>query len=285
MPDEIVIGGYRRVRVLQTGQNSEVWEVVEPDGRRRFAMKLLLPERSGDRAQRASLRREAQISMSFQHPNCIRVHKFVNDRSNPFILMEYFPSTNLKLRVLRGQSAEFRPKLRRVLGQMCRALGHVHAKGWVHRDVKPDNLLVNDAGEARLIDFAISVRAATGLARLFPRRVKAAGTRSYMSPEQIRGLPLDGRADIYSLGVLLYEVLTGRLPFTANSGQELLRKHLTAEVPNLPAEAGVDPDCEDLVRRLMAKKPEDRPKDMEEVERSLRAVKLFADEAIESEIT
>jgi len=284
LPDEIVIGGYRRVRVLQTGQNSEVWEVAESDGRRRFAMKLLLPERVGDRAQRASLRREAQISTSFQHPNCIRVHKFVNDRTNPFILMEYFPSTNLKLRLLRGQSAEFRPKLRRVLGQMCRALGHVHAKGWVHRDVKPDNLLVNDAGEARLIDFAIAVRAATGLARLFPRRVKAAGTRSYMSPEQIRGLPLDGRADIYSLGVLLYEVLTGRLPFTANSGQELLRKHLSAEVPTIPAEAGVDPDCEDLVRRLMAKKPEDRPKDMEEVERSLRSVKLFVDEAIESEI-
>jgi serine/threonine protein kinase len=284
LPDEIVIGGYRRVRVLQTGQNSEVWEVAESDGRRRFAMKLLLPERVGDRAQRASLRREAQISTSFQHPNCIRVHKFVNDRTNPFILMEYFPSTNLKLRLLRGQSAEFRPKLRRVLGQMCRALGHVHAKGWVHRDVKPDNLLVNDAGEARLIDFAIAVRAATGLARLFPRRVKAAGTRSYMSPEQIRGLPLDGRADIYSLGVLLYEVLTGRLPFTANSGQELLRKHLSAEVPTIPADAGVDPDCEDLVRRLMAKKPEDRPKDMEEVERSLRSVKLFVDEAIESEI-
>ena len=284
MPDEIVIGGYRRVRVLQTGQNSEVWEVAESDGRRRFAMKLLLPERVGDRAQRASLRREAQISTSFQHPNCIRVHKFVNDRTNPFILMEYFPSTNLKLRLLRGQSAEFRPKLRRVLGQMCRALGHVHAKGWVHRDVKPDNLLVNDAGEARLIDFAIAVRAATGLARLFPRRVKAAGTRSYMSPEQIRGLPLDGRADIYSLGVLLYEVLTGRLPFTANSGQELLRKHLSAEVPTIPADAGVDPDCEDLVRRLMAKKPEDRPKDMEEVERSLKSVKLFVDEAIESEI-
>lgn len=283
MPEEIILGGYRRLKILQTGQNSEVWEVADSSGRQRYAMKLLLPERSTDRTQRAALRREAQISASLQHPSIIRIFKFVNDRKNPFILMEYFPSTNLKLRILRGEVKELRPNLRRILTQFSRALGHVHAKGWVHRDIKPDNLLVNNSSEVRLIDFAIAVRSATGLSRLFARRTKAAGTRSYMSPEQIRGLPLDGRSDIYSFGVMLYELLTGRVPYTANSGQELLRKHLSAEVPTIPSEAEVDPACDSLVRRMMAKRPEDRPKSMEEIEREIQSMRFFADQEVGSE--
>lgn len=225
------------------------------------------------------------ITAKLEHPNIIRVFKFISDRQNPCLLMEYFPASNLKLRILRGQMADLRPKLKRVLAQCCRALGHTHAKGWVHRDVKPDNVLVNSSGEVRLIDFALAVRSATGLARLLARRAKPAGTRSYMSPEQIRGLPLDGRADIYSFGVMLYEILTGRVPYAANSGQDLLRKHLSADVPAMPKELGIAPDCEALVRRMMAKKPEDRPKDCGELERELSAIRLFADEAAESEIS
>lgn len=279
MPEEIVIAGYRRVRILQTGQNSEVWEVVEGSSRRQFAMKLLLPERSGERSQRIALRREAWITSNLVHPNVIRVFRFINDRRNPCIVMEFFPASNLKLKILRGEVAALRPRLKRILAQACRALAHTHAKGWVHRDIKPDNLLVNSSGEVRLIDFAISVRSATGLARLLARRAKPAETRSYMSPEQIRGLPLDGRADIYSFGVMLYEVLTGRVPYTANSGQDLLRKHLAADVPAIPKELGVSADCEALIRRMMAKNPQDRPKNCEELERDLRSMPLFTNES------
>src|SRR5690606_33025097 len=117
-----------------------------------------------------------------------------------FILMEYFPSQNLKLRIMRGQYEEFiKPRLRNLLEQMILALDYVHSQGWVHRDVKPDNYLVSKGGDVRLIDFALAVRAATGLSRLFARKnTRIMGTRSYMSPEQIRGQPLDRRADIYS---------------------------------------------------------------------------------------
>ncbi len=192
--------------------------------------------------------------------------------------MEHFRSTNLKLQIMRGEGIKIRPRLRKILKQFCQSLGYLHSKGWVHRDIKPDNLLVNASAEVRLIDFAISVRAATGLSRLFSGKTKAAGTRSYMSPEQIRGLPLDGRADIYSAGVMLYEIVTGKLPYIANSGSDLLKKHLSAEVPLIPKDAGVDLVFAQLVRRMMAKHPKDRPASIEEFEKELRSIKIFSDE-------
>lgn len=281
--EEIIIGGYRRVGVLQTGQNSEVWEVAEVGGKQRFAMKLLLPDQGRNKLQRAALRTEALVGLKLEHPNIIRFYKFVNDRNNPFIIMEYFRSSNLKLQIMRGESVNLRPRLRRVLRQFCQALGHLHSKGWVHRDIKPDNLLVNSSAEVRLIDFAIAVRSATGFAKFFVRKVKPAGTRSYMSPEQILGVPLDGRADIYSFGVMLYEFLSGRLPFTGNSGRELLQKHLRADAPLLGKETGTDPALAEYVRRMMAKDPKDRPASIDEVERDLRTIRFYLDDEIEGE--
>jgi serine/threonine protein kinase len=280
--DEVILGGYRRVSVLQTGQNSEVWEVVEVGGKNRYAMKLLLPERLSEKSQRDALRHEARIGGKFEHPHVIRFYKSGVDRKTFFIVMEYFRSSNLKLQIMKGDVAKLKPVLKRALLQFCQALGFVHLKGWVHRDIKPDNLLINSSGETRLIDFAIAVPRANALSKLLSRKVKPAGTRSYMSPEQIRGLPLDGRADIYSFGVMLFETLTGRLPFTANSGSELLRKHLQLEAPRIPKETGVDPAMIDLVSRLLAKDPKARPKDMEEIEREIRSMKIHVDDAVDS---
>lgn len=281
MPDEqVLLGGYRRANVLQTGQNSEVWEVVDPTGGQRYAMKLLLSERTGDRLQRRMLAHEARVGLSLTHPRIIRFYRYVRDRLNPFILMEFFPSQNLKLRILRGQTETFiRPRLRTTLEQLTGALDYVHSKGWVHRDIKPDNVLINSAGEIRLIDFALAQKAAGGFWKRFARRGGVtAGTRSYMSPEQIRGLPLDRRADIYSLGVLTYEILTGRLPFVASSGAELLRKHLLADVPSIPPEKNVTTDFEQLLARMLAKREKDRPATLGEFQNELRRIKIFKDE-------
>jgi serine/threonine protein kinase len=99
-----------------------------------------------------------------------------------------------------------------------------------------------------------------------------------MSPEQIRGKPLDQRADIYSTGVMLYEIITGKLPYVANSGSELLKKHLSSAIPMIPMETGVDPAFARLVQRMMGKDPSDRPASMEELEKEIRGIKIFADE-------
>src|SRR5436190_23821215 len=139
--------------------------------------------------------------------------------------MEFFPSSNVKLRIMRKDPL-VKEKCRSIIEQAATALAFMNDKGWVHRDVKPDNILVNSIGEVRLIDFALAQRVSKGGGfSLFRKRQKAQGTRSYMSPEQIRGDPLDGRADVYSFGATLYEFLTGRPPFRADSPQILLQKH------------------------------------------------------------
>jgi serine/threonine protein kinase len=282
--EEVIVGGYRRVGILQTGQNSEVWEVAEVGGRQRYAMKLLLTDRPIDPNQRAAMKIEAKIGLSLEHPHIIRFYKFVNDRTQPFILMECFRGSNAKNPIQRGEVQKLRPNLKRMLTQFCDALHYFHEKGWVHKDIKPDNLLVNQAGETRLIDFAIAVRSVTGLSRIFWRKKKqGAGTRSYMSPEQIRGEPLDRRADIYSAGIMFFELVAGRLPYTANSGSELLKKHLQPGVPLLPPDTGVEPAFAEIVRRMMAKKPGDRPQTMEEVLGEIRKTRLFVDESVGAE--
>src|SRR5262249_40190938 len=146
-----------------------------------------------------------------------------------------FPAGNLKMRLARQEHEFLREKLPDIFKQWATALAFMNAKGWVHRDVKPDNVLVNSAGELRLIDFALAKRIIkeTFFSRLFGKKVKVQGTRSYMSPEQIRGQSLDGRADIYSFGASVYEMITGRPPFRGASSQDLLAKHI-AEKPVTP---------------------------------------------------
>jgi serine/threonine protein kinase len=201
--------------------------------------------------------------------------------TNPYFVMEYFPAGNLKLRIMNmrkdpKQLAFLREKGQDILKQAATGLAFMNAKGWVHRDVKPDNLLVNSAGEVRLIDFALSQRTVTGMAKFFRRKEKAQGTRSYMSPEQIRGQVLDGRADVYSFGASAYEMVTGRPPFRGSSSQDLLNKHITEKaVTPRQYNPDVTEQFADLVLRMLAKKREDRPKDFHEVLIAMRGLQVF----------
>lgn len=284
MAEEIVVGGYRRLNVMQTGQNSEVWEVTDAaTGRGRFAMKLLLPERTDDREQQQQLRREAAISIKLQHPNIIRTVKFGRDGRTVFIIMEYFPSQNLKLRIMDKKNAGkvIKPRLRRIMQQTASALEYMHAQNWVHRDVKPDNVIMNSTGEVRLIDFALAVKKASFFAKMLGRKKLTAGTRSYMSPEQILGMPLDHRADIFSLGVTIFELVTGRLPFVGHTQGDLRKKLLYDPAPSIDASWNVTPEFESLLQSMLVKKPVQRLPSLGDFLTRLRQVRLFNDDVVE----
>jgi serine/threonine protein kinase len=168
-----------------------------------------------------------------------------------------------------------REKGQDILKQAATGLAFMNAKGWVHRDVKPDNLLVASSGDVRVIDFAIAQRIPTGLSKFFWRKSKPQGTRSYMSPEQIRGQPLDGRADVYSFGAMCYEMMTGRPPFRGASSQDLLNKHIV-EKPITPRQYNpeVSEEFAELILRMLAKKKEDRPRDFHEVLMAMRGMRI-----------
>jgi serine/threonine protein kinase len=278
---EEVIGGYKLLKHMVTGQTSQVWEVVEGSSGRHFAMKLLLPEKASDASHRRLLMHEANVGKELAHPNIIRIVKVGPSSTNPFFVMEYFPAGNLKLRIMRKDEAYIREHIQGLLKQGATALAFMNAKGWVHRDVKPDNFLVTSGGDLRLIDFALAQRIARDnfFSRLFRRRGKTQGTRSYMSPEQIRAEPLDGRADIYSFGASAYELLTWRPPFTASSSNELLNKHIS-EKPITPRQYNPDISEEfaDLILRMLAKKKQDRPRDFHEILMAMRTMRVLKEE-------
>jgi serine/threonine-protein kinase len=281
---EEMVGGYRLLKHLVTGQTSQVWEVVEGNSGRHFALKLLLPEKAADPLMRRFLLHEAEVGKALAHPNIIRIVTVGRSADNPYFVMEFFPAGNLKLRIMRKEKDFLREKAQDILKQAATALAFMNTKGWVHRDVKPDNLLVNSAGELRIIDFALAQRIPTGWAKVFRRKQKPQGTRSYMSPEQIRGLALDGRADVYSFACTAYELVTGRTPFRAGSNQELLQKHIS-EKPVTPHlyNADVTKEFAELVLQMLSKKKEDRPRDFHDVLMKMRTMKVFA--SVESKPT
>jgi serine/threonine-protein kinase len=282
---EEIIGGYRLLKHMVTGQTSQVWEVVESASNRHFAMKLLLPERARDPLHRKLIKHEATVGKQLAHPNIIKIVHVLKDPKNPGFVMEFFPAGSVHLRLLGKQFDYIREKAHTILKQAATALAFMNAKGWVHKDVKLDNILANGVGDVRLIDFALSERMVTGLAKLFRRKAKAAGTRSYMSPEQIRGLPLDARADIYSFGCSAYELVAGRPPFRGITSHDLLTKHIT-EKPASPCfhNPNVTEEFADLVLRMLQKKKEDRPRDFHEVLMQLRNLRVFSNEPQKTEV-
>lgn len=277
MPEENV-GNYRLANLLMTGQNSQVWEVVEASSHRHFAMKLLLPEWAAKSDVREMLFHEANVGIKMAHPNVIRILEVNKDLKMPYFVMEFFPAGSLKLRLVRKQFDFIREKLPSILKQAATGLAYMNASGWVHRDVKPDNLLVNASGELRIIDFAIAhrIQKDSFFSKLFRKKQKVQGTRSYMSPEQIRGEGLDGRADIYSFGITAYELSAGRVPFRAGSSNDLLVKQIT-EKPVTPASYNKDltDDFCNLILKMLSKKRDDRPESFHEVLRTLNHIKIY----------
>jgi serine/threonine protein kinase len=277
-----MIGNYRLRKPLATGVNSQVYEVVELNSNIHFAMKLLLPEKIGDEDLRKDLLHEADVAKQLAHPNIIRIVHVDRSPKNPYFVMEFFPTANLKDRLNASvkfpRQAEFlRQNGQSILKQAATAFAFINAKGWLHRDIKPDNILVNSAGEVRVIDLAIAEQIRSGISSWFHKKDKLAqGTLSYMSPEQLRCERLDFRADIYSFGATAYELVTGRPPFRAGSQGDLMVKHL--HEPPLPPKSYnpmVTREFDELVMAMLNKDRDKRPRNFHEVLMRMRKMHMY----------
>jgi serine/threonine protein kinase len=270
----IVLDGYKLRSLLQTGQTSQVFEVVEIKSNRHFAMKLLLPEAASEGEHRRALFNEAEVGIKLTHQNVIRIVKVNRSKETPHFIMEFFPSGSLRLRLQAKDFTFIKEHCRKIFKGAATGLAYMNASGFVHRDVKPDNILVNSIGDTKMIYFAISKKIATGFAKWFHRRGRPQGTPSFMSPEQIRDELVDGRADIYSYGCTLFELTTGRPPFRGTSMNDLLSRHFT-EKPSPPSAYNNDLSDEfsAFVLKMLAKKKTDRPENFHQVLIDLQKVK------------
>lgn len=270
------LDSYRLLVPINTSQDTQLWKAQDERRNRYVAIKTLTDAQLKNRKAASMIRWEYSIGAELNHPNVIKMLDFGVDDSRPYLVMEWFPHGNLKALIRQGVE-NYMPRVTQLAVSITEALAYFNSEGWVHRDVKPDNFMVDEEhNSVKLIDFAIAIHAQGFWARLFGGNSKVQGTRSYMSPEQIRGQALDQRADIYSLGCMLFELATGRLPFTGSNPNEILHKHLNVAPPSLESvNSNVTSEFSQLIRQTMAKKATDRPKTTAEFLAILKHTRIY----------
>ena len=275
----VLASRYEIRALLGRGGMGEVYEAVDRQLDRTVALKVLRPELAADRRFLVRFRREARTSARLSHPGIVAVHDVGEDEGRAFIVMEYVPGRTLG-QIVRDEGAVAPARAARIGAAAADALAHAHDRGVVHRDVSPGNVMVTPDGEVKVLDFGIA-RAARGSAR--SGSPSAHGTVAYVAPEQARGEASDQRADVYALGAVLYELLTGRPPFEGATTVDVIRhvgERTPAPVSTLRPDVGAQLDG--VIGRCLAKDPSARWVRADELATALRDAATSAPERAHS---
>src|SRR6266498_1023983 len=264
-------GRYKIEALLGQGGMSAVYKATDPNLKRVVAVKLIHPHLSSDPSFVIRFKSEASAVASLRHPNIVQVFDFNNDGDIFYMVLEFIPGETLQERMQRlnesGRKLSIKDALTFTIN-ICDAVGYAHQRGMVHRDIKPANIMLDVQGQAILMDFGI-VKILGGESHTSTGAV--VGTARYMSPEIIRGEVADHRADIYSLGVTLYEMLSGRPPFMADSAMTLMMMHLNDPIPNVrDFRADIHPELVAVLVKSLAKDRADRYQSAAEMAADLR---------------
>jgi eukaryotic-like serine/threonine-protein kinase len=253
--DRVLAERYRIEGEVGRGGMGRVYRATDTLLGRTVAVKVLDPDHASDPSFVDRFRREARAAARLNHPNVVSVYDTGSDDGVHFIVMEFVEGRTLA-EVLAQEGPLPAERAADVAKHVADALSFAHAEGLVHRDIKPGNVMITPRGEVKVMDFGIA-RLTT--AHTITQTATVFGTAAYLAPEQAQGLRVDGRADIYALGVVLYEMLAGRVPFIADTAVAVASKHVT-EHPEPPSvwRRGVPPALEAIAMRALAKDPDDR---------------------------
>jgi len=259
--------------VLGAGGMGVVYKARDRELDDLVALKMMKREQLGDRSQIERLKSEIKLARKITHPNVLRTYDFGEIDGIPYISMEYVRGVTLRYMLDQTQTKRLPYSAGlRLAKQLCAGLAAAHAVGVLHRDIKPENLILEPTGNAKLMDFGI----ARPINRLEPGQTQAGmilGTPLYLSPELLQGQEADPRADIYSCGVVLYEIFAGTLPFDGSNAMEIMLKHLREQpAPPHVHWPEIPPKLEELILRCLAKEPGERYRSVQDLLRDLETL-------------
>ncbi len=267
-----IAGRYRVLELIGSGGMANVYRALDTDSRRDVAVKVLKPECAEDREFLRRFRSEAQAVLNLSHDNIVRSFDVGQWEGYHYIVLEYVPGKTLK-QVITEEAPFDNKRIINIGCQLCDALGHAHERSIIHRDVKPQNIMISDRGRVKVADFGIA--RFTDASTVTYAGDKILGSVHYLSPEQARGESVDAKSDIYSLGIVLYEMATGVVPFNADNTVSIAIKHLQENmVPPIERNPALGAALNGIILRATAKDKAERYSSMRELRKDLlRAVR------------